>query len=177
LFIAINFPAEIKAAIAKIRDSLKESALRGNFTFDENLHLTLVFLGECDTRQTDAVKAVINDTIFPEFTLILEKVGYFKRDGGNTWWIGLKENKSLSDLQADLSARLKQKGFMLENRKYTPHVTIGRQIKMRSGFIPPEVPQVAFNVSSIELMKSEHINGKLVYTPLYSKTNLSGIKN
>jgi len=51
LFIAINFPDEIKATIAKIRDGLKEKAFRGNFSSDENLHLTLVFLGECDLRQ------------------------------------------------------------------------------------------------------------------------------
>jgi len=168
LFIAINFPAEIKAAIAKIRDDLRKSALRGNFTFDENLHLTLVFLGECDLRQTEAVKSVLDETVFSEFTLMLDKVGYFKRDNGNTWWIGLKESKYLSDLQTNLTERLRQKGFTLENRKYIPHVTIGREVKMQTGFIKPEIQQVGFNVTSIELMKSERINGKLVYTQLYS---------
>ena len=51
LFIAIHFPDEIKAILAEIRDSLKEAALQGNFSLDENLHLTLVFLGECDEQQ------------------------------------------------------------------------------------------------------------------------------
>ena len=170
LFIAINFPDEIKATIAEIRDSLKESALRGNFTIDENLHLTLVFLGECDFRQTGAIKTVMDDTIFSEFTLTLDKVGYFKRDGGNTWWIGLKENDSTSVLQADLTQRLKQKGFVLENRKYTPHVTIAREVKMLAGFVKPEIPQDSFDVTSVELMKSERINGKLRYTPVFSKS-------
>ena len=168
LFIAINFPSEVKAAITEIRNHLKESALRGNFTFDENLHLTLVFLGECDVRQAGEAKAVMNDILFSKFTLMLDKVGYFKRDGGDTWWIGLKENKSLSHLQADLTERLRQKGFVLENRKYTPHVTIGREVIMPAGFVKPEVPQDCFMVTSIELMKSERINGKLVYTPVYS---------
>jgi 2'-5' RNA ligase len=83
LFIAINFPCEIKAAIAKLRDDLKESALYGNFTRDENLHLTLVFLGECNMEQTDAIKSVMSKTIFPEFTLRLDKAGCFKRDNGS----------------------------------------------------------------------------------------------
>jgi 2'-5' RNA ligase len=173
LFIAINFPGEIKAAIAKISNGLKKAALRGNFSVDENLHLTLVFLGECDVRQAEAVKEVMNDTIFSEFSLMLDKTGFFKRDGGDTWWIGLKDNKLLSDLQADLSERLKQKGFILENRKYRPHATIGREVKMRSGFVQPKVPQVGFNITSIELMKSERINGKLIYTRVYSKNSLS----
>ena len=169
LFIAINFPDEIKVAVAEIRDNLKDAALHGNFTCDENLHLTLVFLGECDVRQTEAAKAVMNDTIFPKFTLMFDKAGYFKRDGGNTWWIGLNEVKPLSVLQADLSERFKQKGVVLENRKYTPHVTIGREVKMPAGFVKPEVEQVKFDVTSIELMKSERINGKLVYTPIFCK--------
>ena len=172
LFIAINFPDEIKEAIAEIRDQLKDAALRGNFTFDENLHLTLVFLGECDVRQTQVIKAVLDDTLFAQFSLELEKAGYFKRDSGHLWWIGLKENEALSALQIDLSERLRQKGFVLENRKYTPHVTIGREVKMPAGFVHPKISQDRFIVTSIELMKSEHIRGQLVYTPVYSKSNL-----
>ena len=169
LFIAINFPPEIKVAMAAIRDVIKHTALCGNFTFDENLHLTLVFLGECDFRQTETIKSVIAETQFPEFTLVLEKAGYFKRDSGNTWWIGLSENKSLLDLQAGLTKRLQQSGFPLVNRRYVPHVTIGREVKMRAGFVHPEIPKAAFNVTNIELMKSERINGKLTYMPVYSK--------
>ena len=170
LFIAINFPGEIKASIAKIRDSIKSSALRGNFSLDENIHLTLVFLGECNGRQFVAIKKVMEDAVFAGLTLMPDKVGYFKRDNGNTWWIGLKENRSLSDVQADLTRRLQQKGFMLENRKYVPHVTIGREVKMPAGFVHPEVPKIGFNVTSIELMKSERINGKLTYTSVHSNS-------
>ena len=169
LFIAVNFPAEIKAAIAKIRDSIKEAAFRGNFTLTENLHLTLVFLGECDPQQTEAVKSVLDETKFSEFSFSLDKVGYFKRDGGDTWWIGLKENKSISALQSDLSERLRQKGFILESRRYYPHVTIGREVKVPAGFIQPKFQPVSFDVTGIELMKSERINGKLTYTSIYTK--------
>jgi 2'-5' RNA ligase len=172
LFIAINFPGEIKAAIAQIRDHVRKSALSGNFTLTENLHLTLVFLGECDVRQLEAVKSIMGETTFPQFTLKLDQVGCFKRDRGKTtWWIGLKENRALLDLQADLSGRLKQKGFILESRPYVPHVTIGREVKMRAGFVQPEVPQAGLNVTSIELMESERINGRLVYTQVYSSAS------
>jgi len=170
LFFAVNFPAEVKATIAQSRDSLKQAALQGKFSFDENLHLTLVFLGECDVRQANTVKAVMDDTRFEAFTLSLDKVGRFKRHGGDTWWIGLKANKTLSDLQAALTIRLIQKGFMLEDRQYSPHVTIGREIKLPQGFITPEIPQVSFTIASIELMKSERLNGKLTYTQVYSKS-------
>ena len=167
LFIAINFPAEIKAIITKIRDNIKDKSLRGNFSFDDNLHLTLVFLGECDDRQTQSIKTVMNELVFSELTLELEKVGYFKRDSGNTWWIGLKDNKLLSDLQNDLSSRLKQKGFIIEKRKYVPHITFGREVKTPSEFIVPEIQKVSFIIKNIDLMKSERINGKLQYTKIF----------
>jgi len=170
LFIAINFPTEVKATIMQSRDILKQAALQGNFSLDENLHLTLVFLGECDVRQANTIKAVMDNTRFEAFTLSLDKVGRFKRHCGDTWWIGLKTNKTLSDLQAALTIRLIQKGFMLEDRQYSPHVTIGREIKLRPGFITPEIPQVSFTIASIDLMKSERINGKLTYTQVYSKS-------
>ena len=167
LFIAINFPSEIKSLISEVRDNIEDKSLRGNFSFDENLHLTLVFLGECDVRQTETVKTVMNDILFSELTLEIEKAGYFKRDSGDIWWIGLKENNLLSDLQSNLSNRLKQKGFVLENRKYVPHVTFGREVKMPSGFVIPEIKNVKFTVKSIDLMKSERINGKLTYTKIW----------
>ena len=169
LFIAINFPAEVKATIALCRERLKAASWQGNFSLDANLHLTLVFLGECDVGQVNAIKAIMNETRFEAFALTLEKVGRFKRHGGDTWWIGLKENKTLSDLQADLTGRLIKKGFMLEERQYSPHVTMGREIKLRPGFITPDIPQVGFTITSIELMKSERINGKLTYTKVYKK--------
>ena len=173
LFIAINFPAEIKAVMSGIRDNLKKESLHGNFSLDENLHLTLVFLGECDYAQVSAIKAVMKKITVPELKLTIEKVGYFKRDGGNTWWIGLKHNPLLSNLHNELSTLLKQNGFIIEDRKYVPHITIGREVKMHSGFTIPEIQQVEFNIKSIDLMKSERINGKLTYTQIYS----SGIKN
>jgi len=168
LFIAINFPDEIKTIIAKVRDSIKDNAIRGSFSFDENLHLTLVFLGECDFRQTEIIKSVMNETKFSNFTLTTDKVGFFKRDGGDIWWISLKENRPLSDLQANLTNNLISRGFNLDSRKYTPHITFGRQVKLPAGFVRPEIQNVNFNISSIELMKSERINGKLTYTPVFS---------
>ena len=173
LFIAINFTDKIKETVADIRDGLKEESLVGNFSFDENLHLTLIFLGECNYHQMNVIKTVMDNAVFTDFKLVLEKIGYFKRDGGNTWWIGIKESASLSDLQADLCSGLRQKGFVLENRKFTPHITIGREVKMRIGYILPEIQHVDFKVTNIELMKSERINGKQTYTSVYSKEAIS----
>ena len=168
LFIAVNFPAEVKETIVQIRDSLKQAARHGNYSLDENLHLTLVFLGECDDRQVKTVKAIMDDAWFNTLTLSLDKVGRFRRNNGDIWWIGLKPNQALTELQTDLMIRLIQEGFTLENRIFSPHITIGRQVKTRPQFDIPQFPQIYFTIESIELMKSECINGKLTYTQIYS---------
>ena len=41
---------------------------------------------------------------------------------------------------------------------------LGRKVKMFAGFGRPDVPQTIFEVVGVELMESERINGKLVYT-------------
>ena len=170
LFIAINFSDEIKAAAAKVRDQIKAAALRGRFSFDENLHLTLVFIGECSEAQASAIKKVLDDTVFSPFMLSFDTAGCFKREGGDTWWLGLRQSDALLALQAKLSARLGQSGFTLESRKYTPHITLGREVKMPAGYEPPKIASTEFGVTSIELMKSEYINSKLTYTPICSKS-------
>ena len=91
LFIAINFPDKIKETVADIRDGLKEGSLAGNFSFDENLHLTLIFLGECNPHQMNVIKTVMDNTVFTDFKLELEKIGYYKRNGGNRWRIEINE--------------------------------------------------------------------------------------
>ncbi|MCL1901521.1 MAG: RNA 2',3'-cyclic phosphodiesterase [Firmicutes bacterium] len=170
LFIAINFQDSIKAELAKLRDKLKKSAIKGRFSENENLHLTLVFLGECDTKQTETIKTAMNDAEFSPLFLGFDEVDFFKRLGGDIYFVRLKENWQLLKLQAELSNSLVKEGFILEKRKYTPHVTLGREIKMPESFIAPKIEAIEFSVQSIELMKSEHINGKLVYTPVYSKS-------
>ena len=169
LFIAVYFPDGIKAAVAKIRDQLKMSASQGRFSADGNLHLTLVFIGECDEEQAAAIMKVLDGTVFAPFTLSFGTVGCFEREGGGTWWLGLKRSGALSALQAELSARLRQSGFALESREYTPHITLGREVRMRNGYKPPEVPAAEFSVKSVELMKSEHVGGRPTYTPIYSR--------
>jgi 2'-5' RNA ligase len=88
-------------------------------------------------------------------------------DGGDVWWAGIKESKLLIALQNDLTNNLIDAGFMLDKRKYSPHITLGRQI-----LTDVSASQVEFfgeTVDCIELMKSERINGKLTYAAIHGR--------
>jgi 2'-5' RNA ligase len=173
LFIAINFDEETKDKIHKISDKVKKFADKGKFVSKEHMHITLEFLGEVDESKLDSIKHAMNKVKEEGFTLELSDIGHFKRREGNIYWIGLKENRSLINLQAELHRYLLEQGFTLENRPYKPHLTLGRRVVMGDGFnseiISNQIKNIKIIVDRIDLMKSENIKGRLIYTNIYSK--------
>ena len=167
LFLAINFNDMTKAKLLALRDDLCMRSKRGNFSLPENLHLTLVFLGECDMKQTSAIKAAMNEVSFKPFDLTVERIGRFKRGGGDVWWAGVRENKTLSSLQSDLTDKLTTAGFILDKRKYSPHITLGREVI--TDISPWQIEPFTETLSSVDLMKSQRLGGKLTYTAIYER--------
>jgi len=174
LFIAVNFGMDTISKLISLRDELRSGSARGNFSLPENLHLTLAFLGECGEKQADYIKAVMDAAEFPAFGLTIERTGRFRRDGGDIWWAGVRDNKILLDLQKNLADGLRAKGFELDSRRYSPHITLGREVVTIAETAPRQVEPFGETVSKIELMKSERINGKLVYTAVYYKEAVNG---
>jgi 2'-5' RNA ligase len=167
LFIAINFNNETRSRLLALRDELRGKSERGNFSAPENLHLTLAFLGECNDKQTTAVKSVLSTVNFEPFDIAVDCIGRFKRDGGDIWWAGLRESKPLIVLQGELTEKLIAAGFTLERRKYSLHITLGREVVTDIKLW--QIEPFGEKVSLIDLMKSERINGKLTYTSIYRR--------
>lgn len=170
LFIAINFDQETRQNILAVQQRLRAMGT-GNFSRPENLHLTLVFLGETAPVQADAVRDAMNNTTVRPMSLTFDHVGKFKRDGGDIWWIGLAESSLLLSLQKELCGHLADAGFRLEDRRFSPHITLAREVR------PAEPPgHVALlekpfdaQVTAVSLMCSERISGRLVYTEQYRR--------
>jgi len=110
---------------------------------------------------------------FEAFTFNLTKVGYFKRREGNTYWLGIENNDTLFNLQKKLHQDLIEKGFELEDREYKPHITMGREVKLKDGFDTNEMDDIAgkikIDINRVDLMKSEFVNGRLVHSVVYSR--------
>lgn len=170
LFTAINFNEETVSGLLSLQDVLRTRSERGRFPASDNLHLTLVFLGECDEEQTAKAAGAMDKIRFAPFPISIERVGRFKRDRGALWWAGVAESKPLMDLQQTLTDQLTALGFTLEKRKYTPHITLGRDIITDDA--PWMIEPFGEMVYKIELMKSEQIGGKLTYTPIYQKNSI-----
>ena len=165
LFIAVNFNENTRIQLISLREKLRLSSESGNFTSDDNLHLTLAFIGECNSKETDKIKSVMDTIIFNPFETVIEKLGTFSHN--TLWWAGVCENKPLMDLQHEITHKLALCGFETDNRKYRPHITIGREVVTDT--TPQKIEPFGETVKSIDLMKSERINGKLTYTAIYTK--------
>jgi len=167
LFVAINFSPETRSGLLALRDELRSRSEAGNFTVPENIHLTLVFLGECDIKEVGVIQSAMDAVNLAEFQLNIDRLGRFKRPDGDIWWAGVQESKPLMQLQKDISIKLGDAGFAQEKRKYSPHITLARRVA--SAATPWPITPFGETVSSIELMISERINGKLTYSAMYSK--------
>ncbi len=173
LFIAINLNDEIKEHLMTAVGELKRLAVKGTFTHRDNLHLTLVFLGELGSDRVEAVKTAMNQVTGESFLIEVKGFGKFERRGGDIHWAGVGRNDFLQKLQKQLSLELKKEGFSVEDRAYFPHLTLGRQIVLsephREVFGALGDIKKEMTVSKISLMKSERINGKLTYTEIYNR--------
>lgn len=169
LFIAINFTEETKQSIVAVQRRLRQLG-RGNFSRPENLHLTLAFLGEIAPARVGVIRHLMDQLTVPSMRLIFDHVGCFRRDGGDIWWIGLEPNKELLALQKELYHRLTDADFSLDNRRFSPHITLARQVVL--GKEPDRNKLLgepfATNADTVSLMLSERTGGRLTYTEQYA---------
>ena len=79
LFISINLSPEMKDALRDAQRAMYDRGVRGNFTSEENLHLTLAFIGEFPNAE--AVMDALSGVTFTPFELALDGIGRF----GDLW--------------------------------------------------------------------------------------------
>lgn len=177
-FIAINLPADIKKYLARYAEKFPD--LPASWTPEENLHITMVFLGDLTDEELGEVCVTAKQVAASHegFEINLNKVGYGpdeKLPPRFIWATGEK-SKELSDLKNDLQEALVEKiNFKPEYKTFAPHVTMARISTFAWRQIEPEErPQVGeetsltFLVESVEVMESELRKDGPVYTVIES---------
>ncbi|HWR55494.1 MAG TPA: RNA 2',3'-cyclic phosphodiesterase [Negativicutes bacterium] len=169
LFLAISFDARTKEHILAVQRRL-QAAGRGNFPRPENLHLTLAFLGELAPQQEPAIREAMDSVSVPAMRLAFDRTGRFRREDGDLWWLGLAPNSALTTLQKELSDSLRSRGFILESRRFSPHITLARRVTLRGPLDEDGLLEVPFaaEADTVSLMLSERIGGALTYTQRYA---------
>jgi len=167
LFISVNCGDKIKKQILSVQETIKTQSVKGNFSLPENLHLTLVFIGETPEDKIPLITSAIEEALKSppdSFTLAFSAVGCFKHANKELWWIGTDNNDTSLDILKEIRRRITDglfsKGVNFDNRPFNPHITLGREIKHNSPIIVPK-QEIFFPVNRISLMKSERIKGIL----------------
>jgi len=184
LFISLALSSEAIEEIATfINDMPAMAGDNVRWTRRENVHITLLFLGDTPTERIPEVEeqlelAAANTA---PFTLRLGETGAFPSyHSPKILWIGLDgEVKRLMQLQGRIEGAMRSIHFQPERRPFTPHITVGRAerdlepqyagdvgFSWRRSVLPPE--RAAIPVTEIQLLRSQFQDGHAVYSKLFS---------
>lgn len=125
LFVAVDVDEALKNRIDPLISKLSE--LQGVKTVErENLHTTLIFLGEVEENRLAEIKSALFRVKFNSFEIDIKKVGKFpKRGDARVVWIGIEDNGKLTELAENVYKELKKLGFQ-RDKEFVAHITVAR---------------------------------------------------
>ena len=122
LFVAIRPPDDIRDLLVDAMDD--SPALR--WVGEEQLHLTLRFIGEVERPVANDIAASLDRLRSPAFALRLSGVGKFEKRNGGALWAAISPKEPVTALAAKVERAAQQAGLEPERRAFTPHITLAR---------------------------------------------------
>jgi 2'-5' RNA ligase len=170
-FIAIPLPDDVTDALMDVQDDVRNA----RWVEEENLHLTLSFLGDCTPSELTALDAELGRIRMTPFDLTVTGVGAFGGGKPHTLYAGIEKSEPLSRLQAKIERLVREAGIAGagQRRKFHPHVTLAR---CGGGVIPAQALEwtrhharfsgPSFPVHGFGIYRSDLGTGAPIYTEL-----------
>lgn len=160
LFVAIHPPQDIRDRLIDAMDDSPE--LR--WVPDENLHVTLRFIGEVERPLAEDIAAALGRVRADPFELRVAGVGQFAQRNGGALWAGVDPKEPLAALAAKVERACQSAGLEPEHRAFHPHITLARWNRrsaetVRSfltrcqGLVTPSFPVDAFTLFESRLSR------------------------
>ncbi len=128
----------------------------------DNLHLTLVFLGQVSDEQKAFIIDQANQIQIPAFSVVLDGLSFWKKQG--IVCLTAKEHENAhQQLVEQLNEQAIECGIVTEKRPYRPHVTLARYAKQAIRFEPPVLH---WQVNSFVLCQSVSSSTRVHYRVL-----------
>ncbi|MFN2166493.1 MAG: RNA 2',3'-cyclic phosphodiesterase [Anaerolineae bacterium] len=129
-FTAIELPDPVRDALVRVQGKLKRAHARVGWTAPDNLHLTLVFLGDIPADRIEAAAEALDAAAgtIPPFRFQAAGLGAFgSPHRPRVVWAAIPDPPpALMALHQALCDRFGEAGFAREDRPFHPHVTLGR---------------------------------------------------
>jgi len=135
LFVAIRPPEPIRDLLV---DAMDQSA---DFRWqdDEQLHITLRFVGAVDRPAADDLADALGLIRAPPLELRIAGVGRFEQRNSGALWAGVEPKPPLAALAAKVERACQSIGLAPERRAFHPHITLarwkGRRTREVHGFL------------------------------------------
>tara|TARA_B100001179_G_scaffold227560_2_gene210316 strand:+ start:316 stop:867 length:552 start_codon:yes stop_codon:yes gene_type:complete len=123
LFFALRPPVVIRESLL----SLMEQVSGARWQDDDQLHLTLRYIGETDERTAEDIADAASHLAFAPFDISVDGCSYFARKGIPTQlYAVIKPDDRLAALHKKIDRICVQCGIEPERRKFLPHITLAR---------------------------------------------------
>jgi 2'-5' RNA ligase len=122
LFVAIRPPEDVRDLLIDAMDDSPELRWVG----DEQLHLTLRFIGEVERPLADDIALALGRVRFDGFELSGDGVGMFEQRNGGALWAAIHPKEPVSALAAKVERACVGAGLEPERRAFHPHITLAR---------------------------------------------------
>ena len=158
LFTAIILNEEMKDALIEAQNQMYEGGVSGKYSPEENLHLTLAFIGEYP--DAEEVMDIISSVRFTPFDISLDGFGSF----GETWWAGISDCPALRAVVRRIRRALADASIPFDRKPFRPHITLVRRARTQRGLPELEGLNAGMNVTAFCLMRSDRGKNGMVYT-------------
>ena len=166
LFVAIRPPAPIRQLLLAAMGGISGARWQS----DDQLHLTLRFIGAVDRHLAGDVHAALGGVHHPPFALALNGLGCFDRRGfPDSVWAGVTPQEEVKALHKKVDAALLRVGVAPDERAFLPHITIAR-MNRKAGPIGNLLEEAGglssppFTVDSFALFESNLTHEAAVYS-------------
>ncbi len=120
LFTCIPLPPTLQHALQPLCTGLPGV----RWTQPDQLHLTLVFIGDVNPALLLPLQEALQEVPFYPFSTACQQIGTFR---SGVIWLGVEPVPELLQLEKEVRRQLRQfSEIRLEGRKYLPHITLGR---------------------------------------------------
>lgn len=157
LFIAIRPPAAVIDLLIDTMESLENARWQS----EEQLHLTLRYVGEVERAQAEDLAQSLANIAFAPFEITINGVGHFETKGlAKAIWARVEPSRELSALQKSVERACQIAGLTAETRKFVPHITLAR-LNSSPGEIAPwlarhaQLQPLPFTVAHFLLCESQ----------------------